>query len=153
MWYVWLILAGIFVIAEIMTTGFLIFWLGLGSLCAMIVSLFTDSIVIQTAVFVVTSTLFIFLTRPLAKKLSKKDSNVVTNAFAIIGNKAVVRTEINPTLGTGQINVAGQVWSAKTENGEIIEANTEVLILKIDGVKAVVTKDLNYNVSKEKETV
>ena len=38
MWYVWLILAGIFVIAEIMTTGFLIFWLGLGSLCAMITS-------------------------------------------------------------------------------------------------------------------
>lgn len=151
MWYVWLILAGIFVIAEIMTTGFLIFWLGLGSLCAMIASLFTDSIVIQTVVFVVTSTLFIFLTRPLAKKLSKNDSNVVTNAFAIIGSKAIVKTEINPTLGTGQINVAGQVWSAKTENGEMIETNTEVLILKIDGVKAVVTKDLNYNVSKEKE--
>ena len=59
MWYVWLILAGIFVIAEIATVGFLIFWLSLGSLCAMVTSFFTDNLIIQTAVFVITSALFI----------------------------------------------------------------------------------------------
>ena len=32
MWAIWLIAAGVFFIAEIATTGFLIFWLGLGSL-------------------------------------------------------------------------------------------------------------------------
>lgn len=64
MWYVWLILAGIFVIAEIATVGFLIFWLSLGSLCAMVTSFFTDNLIIQTAVFVITSALFILCTRP-----------------------------------------------------------------------------------------
>lgn len=142
MWYFWLILAGIFVIAEIATVGFLIFWLSLGSLCAMLTSFFTDNIIIQTAVFVVTSVLFIFLTRSLAKKLAKTDNTLVTNAFSIIGKKAIVIKEINPTLGVGQIKIDGQVWTAKSTNEEIISEGTEVLILNIDGVKAVVSTDL-----------
>lgn len=142
MWYFWLILAGIFVIAEIATVGFLIFWLSLCSLCAMLTSFFTDNIIIQTAVFVVTSVLFIFLTRPLAKKLAKTDNTLVTNAFSIIGKKAIVIKEINPTLGVGQIKIDGQVWTAKSTNEEIISEGTEVLILNIDGVKAVVSTDL-----------
>ena len=148
MWYVWLILAGIFVIAEIATVGFLIFWLSLGSLCAMITSFFTDNLIIQTAVFVVTSALFILCTRPLAKKLGKTDNNLTTNAFSIIGKKAIVVKEINPTLGVGQIKVEGQVWSAKSNGEEIISEGTEVSILSIDGVKAVVTAD-----SKVEQTV
>ena len=131
MWYVWLILAGIFVIAEIATVGFLIFWLGLGSLCAMVTSFFTDNLIIQTAVFVVT----------LAKKLGKTDNNLTTNAFSIIGKKAIVVKEINPTLGVGQIKVDGQVWSAKSNGETVISEGTEVSILSIDGVKAVVTAD------------
>lgn len=142
MWYFWLILAGIFVIAEIATVGFLIFWLSLGSLCAMLTSFFTDNIIIQTAVFVVTSVLFIFLTRPLAKKLAKTDNVLVTNAYSIIGKKAIVIKEINPTIGVGQIKIDGQVWTAKSTNEEIISEGTEVLILNIDGVKAVVSTDL-----------
>ncbi|MGN1269468.1 MAG: NfeD family protein [Clostridia bacterium] len=148
MWYIWLILAGIFFVAEIATVGFLIFWLGLGSLCAMITSFFTDNLIIQTAVFVITSTLFIFLTRPLVKKITQKDKTVVTNAYSIIGKKAVVIKEINPTLGVGQIKIDGQVWSAKPETEETIEEGTEVIIQKIDGVKAVVSSNL-YSFSKD----
>ncbi len=147
MWYIWLILAGVFMIAEIITVGFLIFWVGLGCLCAMLTSFITDNLIIQTTVFVITSTLFIFLTRPLAKKLTKKDKTVVPNAFSIIGKKALVVHDINPTLGVGQIKVDGQVWSAKCETAEIISKDTEVLILKIDGVKAVVTTNLSQTVS------
>ena len=150
MWYIWLILAGIFVIAEIATVGFLIFWLSLGSLCAMITSFFTDNIIIQTAVFVVTSALFIFFTRPLAKKLEKTDNPLVTNAFSIIGKKALVIKEINPNQGVGQIKIDGQVWTAKSTNEEIISEGTEVLILSIDGVKAVLSADLNNSKVEQK---
>lgn len=146
MWYVWLIISGVLMIAEIATMGFLIFWFGLGSLCAMIVSFFTDNLIIQTTVFVITSTLFIFLTRPISKKLSKNDKDVVTNVYAIIGKKGIVLKDINPTLGTGQIKVEGQIWAAKCEDGTTIDKGTEILILKIDGVKAVVTKDLEHSV-------
>lgn len=148
MWYIWLILIGIFAIAEIITPGFLVIWLSAGSFCAMITSFFTDDIIIQTTVFVVASTLFILLTRPLAKKLAKKDKDVATNAFAIVGKKALVTQDINSTLGIGQIKVDSQIWSAKCEDNEVISKGTEVLILAIDGVKAVVCTK-----SKIKETI
>lgn len=139
MWYIWLILIGIFAVAEIITPGFLVIWLSAGSLCAMITSFFTDNIIIQATIFVISSAIFICFTRPLAKKLTKKDNNVVTNAFAIVGKKAIVIQDINPTLGVGQIKVDGQIWSAKCEGEKIIPKDTEVFILAIDGVKAVVS--------------
>ena len=71
MWQIWLIAAGIFFVAEIITIGFLIFWLGIGALLAMIVSFFTSNIIIQTAVFVISSTILIFTTKPLVNKITK----------------------------------------------------------------------------------
>lgn len=68
MWLIWLIASGIFFISEIATVGFLIFWLGIGSLFAMIVSFFTDNIVIQIAVFVFSSVILILSTKPLVSK-------------------------------------------------------------------------------------
>ena len=55
MWQIWLIASGIFFICEIITVGFLVFWLGVGALIAMLVSFFTSNIIIQMSVFVVSS--------------------------------------------------------------------------------------------------
>ena len=63
MWQIWLIAAGVFLVLEIFTVGFLVFWLGIGCLLAMLVSFVTDSIIIQTAVFVISSGLLIFATK------------------------------------------------------------------------------------------
>ena len=139
MWAIWLIAAGVFFIAEIATTGFLIFWLGLGALLAMVTSFITDSVFIQTIVFVISSTLLILLTKPLLKKITKKDKTVVTNSFSIVGKDAIVTTTIDPKQGIGQIKVDGETWSAKCSDDIVIEKGTEVKILAIDGVKAVVS--------------
>lgn len=137
MWQIWLIAAGVFIIGEIITVGFLIFWLAIASLIAMVVSFFTSNVVIQMAVFVISSAILIFATKPLVKKISKKD-HVSTNVYSIIGKKAIVTKEINPTLGVGQIKVEGQDWSAKCDSDDIIEKGTEVEILAVSGVKAIV---------------
>ena len=68
MWIIWLIAAGIFFIGEMATVGFLIFWLGIASLLAMVVSFFTDSVIIQIAVFVISSVALILATKPLISK-------------------------------------------------------------------------------------
>ena len=88
MWQFWLIVAGVFFIGEIFTAGFLIFWVGIGALLAMLMSIFTDSILIQTTIFVISSGLLMFLTRPLVNKYVDKDQDdVVTNAKSIVGKK------------------------------------------------------------------
>ena len=90
MWPIWLVLAGIFFIVEIATTGFLVFWLGIGSLFAMITSFFTENLIIQMVVFITTSTLLIIFTKPVVKKfLIKDEDTVVTNVYSIIGKKTI----------------------------------------------------------------
>ena len=137
MWYIWLILAGIFLIFEIITTGFLVFWLSIGALITMIVSLFTNNIAIQTAVFVVSSTILIFATKPFVKKFAKTKT-VKTNAFSIVGQNAIVIKDIDSINSKGQIKVDGEIWSAVGKNDMNIEKGTEVEVLEIKGVKAIV---------------
>ena len=153
MWHFWLILSGIFFVFEMATVGFLIFWLGIGALTAMIISFFVDNVIIQTAVFVVTSIALIFLTKPFVKKFAKPGANVKTNAYSIIGKNAIVTKEIDSNANVGQIRVGGDVWSAKTENEEVIPAHAEVKVLRIEGVKAIVTTDLTAKPDTIEESV
>lgn len=148
MWQFWLITAGIFFIVEMLTVGFLVFWFGIGALITMLVSFFVPNPYIQAVVFLVTSTLLIFLTKPFVNKFLNKDKKIATNAYSIIGRTGIVVKEINPIEGTGQIKVNGEIWSAKTNLTESISENTEVEVVQIDGVKAVVK--ISSKMSKEK---
>ena len=138
MWYLWLIAAGIFFIIEIATVGFLIFWLGIGAIFAMITSFFTEDIIIQTTIFLITSVIFIFATRPLVNKFLQTKT-VSTNVFSIIGKHGVVVNELNSVEGKGQVKINGEIWSAEELNGKTIEKGTKVVVVKIEGVKAIVS--------------
>ena len=139
MWITWLIVAGICFVIEIITVGFFVFWFGIGALITMLSSfMFPDNILLQCAVFIISSVILLLLTKPLVDKFTKKDKKIETNAFSIIGKKGIVTQDINPTIGIGQIKIAGEIWSAKTLDGTKLEKGSEITVVKIDGVKAVV---------------
>ncbi len=140
MWQFWLIAAGIFFIIEIATVGFLVFWFGIGALIAMVVSIFVPNVYIQAIVFIVSSTLLIFFTKPFVNKFVNKGKTIATNAYSIIGRTGIVTKEINDLKGTGQVKIGGETWSAKTLSEETLPENTEIEVVKIDGVKAIVQK-------------
>lgn len=83
MWYLWLIISGIAIIIEFFTVGFLVFWFSIGALIAMIVSFFTDSIFVQTAVFIISSTLLIFATKPFVKRFDIPNP-LKSNVYSLI---------------------------------------------------------------------
>ena len=139
MWQIWLIISGVCFIVEIITVGFLIFWLAIGALFAMLVSFFTDNIVIQTAVFVISSTVLIFATKPFVKKFAKGKSNFKSNVYSIIGDTGIVTKNIDSINGTGQVKINGELWSAVGKDDIDIEEGTEVKIVEVKGVKAVVS--------------
>lgn len=137
MWQAWLIIAGLFFVGEIATVGFLIFWFGVGALIAMLVSFFTSNIIIQTTIFVISSTILIFATKSFVKKFADvKKTN--TNVYSIIGKTALVIKTIDPIHSVGQIKINGEVWTAESENNQVIDEGSEVEILEIKGVKAIV---------------
>ncbi len=137
MWQFWIISAGVFLILESITTGFLVFWFSIGSLFALVASFLTDSIIAQTAVFVISSTILIFATRKFANKFEKKDDPTITNS--IVGKEGLVTVTIKPVESTGQVKVGGETWSAASENDTEIKEGTRVIVQSVDGVKAIVT--------------
>lgn len=105
----------------------------------MVVSIFVDNIAIQIGIFTISSTLLLFCTRPFVKKFTKNDT-VATNAYSVVGKKGIVTKQIDPIKGNGQVKVAGETWTATTEDHDIIAEGEHIIVLKIDGVKAIVKK-------------
>ena len=122
---------------EMMGPGFLIFWVGVGALFAMVASIFTDNVTLQFAIFIISSVVLLFCTRPFTKYFTRNDTTV-TNARSVVGKSGIVVKEINPLNGTGQIKVDGEIWSAKSSKGGVIKEGSKVTISKINGVKAIV---------------
>lgn len=139
MWQIWLIVAGVCLIIEIMTVGFLIFWFAIGALFAMIVSFFTNNLIIQTSVFVLSSGILIFATKPFVKNFVNKKDGIKTNVYSIVGKTGIVTKDIDTIQALGQVKVDGEIWSAIGLNDATISQGTEVEIKEIKGVKAIVT--------------
>ncbi len=139
MWYIWLIAAIIFCVAEIFYNGFFIIWFAIGSIVALITSFFTSNLVIQTLIFLLISLiLLITLTKRITKKLSKNDI-VQTNINSLIGKKGIVIEAIkNNTLEPGLVKLDGETWSATSLNEETIEKGTLVEVTNIVGVRLIV---------------
>ncbi len=138
MWKFWLVICGICLAIEAVTVGFLVFWFAVGALIALGVSFITDSIVIQFAVFLISSTALMFLTKPVVDKYMKKTKQTSTNAFSIIRKEALVIEDIDTINGKGQIKIGAEVWSAKSEDNIVIPKGSKVEIISIDGVKVLV---------------
>ena len=140
MWQIWLIIAGVCLIIEIMTVGFLIFWFAVGALFAMIVSLFTDNLIIQTSVFVISSGIMIFATKPFVKKFANNKNTMQTNVYSTIGKIGIVTKDIDSIHSLGQVKVGGEVWSAVGIDDMNIPQGTEV------EVKALLITDNLYKI-------
>ena len=136
----WLIAALILGIGEMMTTTFFLFWFAIGALVAFLVALIPGStLLVQFIVFTIVSILLLIFTKPLVKRFINKDTKQVSNYMSNIGKKALVTQKISIADSTGQIKLNGEVWSAIPETlSDTYEIGTEVTIVKIEGVKAVV---------------
>lgn len=144
MWYIWLIAAIIFCIAEILYSGFFIIWFAIGSLAALITSFFTNNLVIQTIIFLIVSlVLLITLTKRVTNKLLKH-STIATNVDGLIGKKGMVIETIGEnTLQPGLVKLDGEIWTATSLHDEVIEKGTLVEIKQIKGVRLIVASTEN----------
>lgn len=136
---VWLAAFIIFLLYEIVTLGLTSIWFAGGALAAFIVALCKGNLFIQIFVFLIVSFALLFTLRPFASKYFNK-SRQKTNLDAIIGRQAVVIKEIDNLKGTGEISLSGQIWTARSEDDNVIEEHAKVEIVLIEGVKAIVKK-------------
>jgi membrane protein implicated in regulation of membrane protease activity len=136
---IWLVICGLCFIGEISTVSFLLFLPGLAAFIAFILALFNFSLTTQIIVFVIVTTLSVIFIRPLMKRMFKT-KDFVTNSNTLIGKTGTVIKEIDKDIKPGQVKVAGEIWSAITEENICIPKDSLVTIQGINGVKLLVKK-------------
>ena len=136
----WLILVVVFAVLEGVSVSLTSIWFAAGALAALFVSFAVSAIWVQALVFAVVSLAALLLIRPLAQRMMQPRGKVPTNADRILGREGVVTETVDNLAATGQVKVAGQVWTARSENDERIFAGEQVKVLRIDGVKLLVER-------------
>lgn len=135
--FVWLGIIVLAVLFEMGTTQLISVWFAAGGLGGLVAALLGAPVTAQAMIFVLITGVTLAFTRPFVKNaLQVKKTN--TNADRYLGKIAVVTVEINNTLGTGQVNVLGSIWTARSADGSVIPEGKRTLVESIDGVKLIV---------------
>lgn len=139
---IWLIVAIVLVIIELLTAGFGVICFAVGALfSALAAFLGMDSLVWQLLIFAVASVLcFIFLRPVVLRFLDKKSKDVKTNADALIGKTAIVSETIDPSANQGRVAVDGDDWKAVSMDGSVINKGEKVEIVSRDSIILTVKK-------------
>ena len=132
MLWLWLGAMVVFLIIEISVPGLVFACFAVGALGGAIVSGFTDSYLIQLAVFGVVPIILVPLTRPLSKKMTKPSPQEV-NVDAMVGQIGIVTRAIDPDAGDGMVKVDGQDWRVLAD--EPIAEGRKIRVEKIKGAR------------------
>ena len=129
---IWIGLIVIFLVIEGLTAGLV------GALAALIAAMFHAPLWLQLVWFFVISIAAFAVTRPLVKKYVNGRTQP-TNADMLIGQECLVTEDIDNLTGRGAVTVGGKVWTARTQGDTPIAAGTTATVLRIEGVKLIVT--------------
>ncbi|WP_029253283.1 NfeD family protein [Paraoerskovia marina] len=137
-WLWWLGGAAVLALLEIVSLDLVLIMFAGGALAAAGTAGLGAPVWVQILAFLVTSGLLLFALRPwLLRSLRSRMTLTETNAAAQVGRMAVVLEDV--TELHGRIKLAGEVWSARTEDeAPSLPVGTEVRVLRIDGATAVV---------------
>ena len=140
-WHIWVIVALVFVIVEIFTTGFAVMCISFGCLFGAAASALEWDVKWQLLAFAVGTVLAFMTVRPLVYKFFyKKGQEVKTNAEALVGRRAIVTERIEGELHPGRVKIDGDDWKAVCESAEPIEVGAAVEITAINSVILTVKK-------------
>lgn len=141
MWLWFGLTVGLLVV-EIAATELVAVWFAVAALILGIVAAFVPSlgVVWQVAIFAALSVVLVLATRPLVKKLMKRNKNRETNLDLVLNHTAVVVEDICNDQEKGAVKINGLIWNARSEDGENIEKDALVTVKEIRGNKAIVTK-------------
>ena len=139
MLYIWIGFFILSVIVEVSTMNLIAIWFMPGTLIAIVLALLSVPVWLQVLIWLVVTVTVFAATFRFSARLRRPKVHP-TNADRVIGQTGVVTVAISDREQSGQVRVMGQVWSARTdETADAIPVDTEVRVLRIEGVKLIVT--------------
>jgi membrane protein implicated in regulation of membrane protease activity len=136
-WIVWLIVAAVLGVAELLTTTLAFGLLAIAAVAAAVVGAFHLSFALQLAAFAVTAGAGLGFVRPIAIKHVKQPPALRTGAAAVVGRSAIVLEEV--TEHSGRVRIDGEEWSSRPyDETLIIPVGTKVDVMQIKGATVLV---------------
>ena len=139
----WLGAIVLFGVVELLTEGMVSIWFVAGSLAALLTCMSGWALggltpeATQVLAFAVVSAAALVLTRPLVRRFMTKP-HIPTNSDRVLGMVAKVTEPVDNQRASGAVYVDGKTWTARSADGSVIPAGTQVKVQKIEGVKLLV---------------
>ena len=135
--YIWLGVILFALIVEGITAQLVSIWFVPGGLAGLIAGFCGAGEWIQVLIGAVVTLVCLIATRPLVNRIMRFRKEE-TNSGRLIGEEGVVVQEIQNLDAVGQVKIQGNVWSARSENGQAIPENSRVTVVRIEGVRLIV---------------
>ena len=136
-WIIWLVVAAVLGVAELLTTTLAFGLLAIAAVAAAVVGAFHLSFALQLVAFAVAAGAGLGVVRPIAIKHIKQPPALRTGVAALVGRSAIVLEEV--TEHSGRVRIDGEEWSSRPyDESLVIPVGTKVDVLQIKGATVLV---------------
>jgi membrane protein implicated in regulation of membrane protease activity len=137
-WIVWLIVAVVLGVAELLTMTFAFGLIAIAAVVAAAVGAFHIGLAAQLAAFVVAAGAGLGVVRPYVVRHVKQPPALRTGVAALVGRSAIVLEEVNEH--SGRVRIDGEEWTSRPYLDEslVIPVGTKVDVMQIKGATALV---------------
>jgi membrane protein implicated in regulation of membrane protease activity len=136
-WVIWLVVAGVLAIAEVLSLTFVLGMLAGGAAAAALVAALSGPAALQGLGFVVVSGGLLVTVMPMARRHRHMPPLLRTGTAALVGSRGTAITQVDKH--SGLVRLGGENWTARPYDDDIvIEAGVEVDVFAIDGATAVI---------------
>jgi membrane protein implicated in regulation of membrane protease activity len=136
-WIVWLIVAVVLGVAELLTTTLAFGLIAVAAVVAAVVGAFHVDLPFQLAAFAVAAGAGLGFIRPIAIRHLKQPPPLRTGTAALVGRSAIVLEEV--TEHSGRVRIDGEEWSSRAyDESLVIPVGTKVDVMQIRGATALV---------------
>lgn len=133
--WMWLGLAVVLAVGEILTAGFFLLPFGIGAAVAAVLSAFSVGLLWQWVAFIAVTVVSLIFFRRFAKRVADQPS-IATGSARHIGDVGVVIQDLTDTGGL--VRIGREEWRADAGKHEPLAAGTKVLVTAIEGTHLVV---------------
>jgi inner membrane protein len=131
---IWVVLGVAFMIAEIFTLGFVLFWFGIGAIAAALAGYLGASIGLQFLIFAVVSIALTAMSRTiLTRYLPHSTDRILTAIDSLPGKVGTVTGASKGALNEGAVKVYGSTWTAYPIDDIALTEGEKVEVVEVKG--------------------
>ena len=136
---VWTAAIILFGVVEAATAGLVSIWFVAGALAALVAAFVDAPLTVEVVLFLAVSAAALAMTRPLLRRITTAKATP-TNADRVLGALVKVTKTIDNENSTGAVYADGKTWTARSVDGTVFPAGSQVRVEAMEGVKLLVNQ-------------